>query len=184
MLLTALAFRLRGGCDAGRTTRTDRCGKAVRPARRAGEAACRRWPTPSPVPLVTDHERKIRGRFGEEDRILDVAIALEVFYGGKKGDKLAQRAAGLLQATVAEEIRTYERALGFYSVRSGIVHSNNPSPELDALQRNLDVGRALACRTLANLLDRNAPVCWAEVMKHLRPETRAHVAAPRRHWPG
>ena len=32
------------------------------------------------------------GRFGEEDRILDVAIALEIFYRGKKGHALASRA--------------------------------------------------------------------------------------------
>ena len=35
------------------------------------------------------------GRFGLEDRILDVAIALEVLYGGKTGRKLAPHAAGL-----------------------------------------------------------------------------------------
>ena len=39
------------------------------------------------------------GRFGQEDRILDLAIALEVLYGGKTGHKLSQRAAGLLGAT-------------------------------------------------------------------------------------
>ena len=37
------------------------------------------------------------GRFGLEDRILDVAIALEVLYGGTTGHKLARRAQPFLE---------------------------------------------------------------------------------------
>ena len=44
------------------------------------------------------------GPFGEEDRILDVAIALEIFYGGKQGHELAKRAARLLGADATEQI--------------------------------------------------------------------------------
>ena len=58
------------------------------------------------------------GRFGEEDRILDVAIALEVLYGGTTGRKLSPRAAGLLAASAAKQIRTYDHARRFYDVRS------------------------------------------------------------------
>ena len=54
------------------------------------------------------------GRFGEEDRILDVAIALEIFYGGKTGHELAKRAARLLGAAATEQIRTYKQARRFY----------------------------------------------------------------------
>ena len=75
------------------------------------------------------------GRFDVEDRILDVAIALEVFYGGEKGYNLAQRAAGLLEATAAEQIRTYDQATRFYSVRSRIVHPNEPRPAYDVLEK-------------------------------------------------
>ena len=48
------------------------------------------------------------------------------------------------------------------------------------LGSELQSGRDLACRTLASLLNRNAPVRWADVMKNLRPETRAHIVAARR----
>ena len=46
------------------------------------------------------------GRFGLEDCILDIAIALEVFCGGATGHKLSQRAAALLGETAAEQKRT------------------------------------------------------------------------------
>ena len=62
------------------------------------------------------------GRFGQEDRILDVAIALEVLYGGMTGHKLAQRAAALLGTSATEQKRTYDQARGFYDARSRIVH--------------------------------------------------------------
>ena len=120
------------------------------------------------------------GRFGEEDRILDVAIALEVLFGGTTGRKLSPRAAGLLAASDAEQIRTYDQATPFYGVRSRIVHSKKPAPERGALGVELEAGRDLACRTLACLLNRNAAVPWAHVMKNLRPETKAHIAATRR----
>ena len=120
------------------------------------------------------------GRFGEEDRILDVAIALEVLYGGTTGRKLSPRAAGLLAASAAEQIRTYDQATRFYGVRSRIVHSKKPAPERGALGGELEAGRDLACRTLACLLNRNAAVQWTDVMRNLRPETQSHIAATRR----
>ena len=117
------------------------------------------------------------GQFGQEDRIVDIAIALEVFYGGKTGHDLAQRAAALLGETAAEQKRTYDQAKGFYHVRSGIVHSKDPPllylPE-EALEA-LEAGRNLACRTLAMLFNRNAPLQWADVMKSLLPETQAYI---------
>ena len=115
-------------------------------------------------------------RFGEEDRILDVAIALEVLFGGKTGRKLSPRAAGLLGTNVAEQKRTYDQTRRFYSVRSRIVHWKKPMPAPDVLHIELEAGRNLACRTLASLLNRDAPVQWADVMSQLRPETRAYIA--------
>ena len=115
------------------------------------------------------------GRFDMEDRILDIAIALEVFYEGEKGYKLAQRAAALLDASALEQIRTYDQATRFYSVRSGIVHTNKPRPATDDLHKDLEVGRDLACRSLATLLNRSLVVRWAKVMRNLRPETKAHI---------
>ena len=118
------------------------------------------------------------GRFGQEDRILDVAIALEVLYGGKTGHKLSQRAAALLGATAAEQKRIYDQAKGFYAGRSGIVHwKRSPSP--DVLDKELESGRNLACLTLASLLNRKAPLRWTDVMRSLLSETKAYIEAAR-----
>ena len=115
------------------------------------------------------------GRFGQEDRILDVAIALEVLYGGTTGHKLAQRAAALLGTSATEQKRTYDQAKGFYDVRSRIVHSKKKPPSLDVLGTALEAGRNLACLTLASLFNRDAPQQWADVMGSLLPETRAYI---------
>ena len=120
------------------------------------------------------------GRFGQEDRILDVAIALEVFYGGETGHRLAQRAAALLAVTAAEQKQTYDQARAFYDLRSNIVHWEKPHPSPDVLDKELDAGRNLACLTLAALLNRDTPLQWAGVMRSLLPETQAYIATKRR----
>ena len=116
------------------------------------------------------------GRFGQEDRLLDVAIALEVLYGGTTGHKLSKRAAGLLGATAAEQKRTYDQAKEFYDARSRIVHWKKPPPSPDVLDKELEAGRNLACLTLASLLSRGAPLKWADVMRSLLPDTQAYIA--------
>ena len=118
------------------------------------------------------------GRFGREDCILDVAIALEVLYGGKTGPNLAQRAAALLGETAAEQKRTYDQAKGFYDARNRIVHWEAP-PSLEILDRELEAGRNLACLTLASLLNRQEPLRWADVMRSLLPETQAYIKTMR-----
>ena len=119
------------------------------------------------------------GRFGREDRILDTAIALEVFYGGTTGRKLSRRAAALLAAGPEEQTDIYDQARRFYSLRSDIVHSKVTlvPGEFDA---ELEGGRNLARRTLTALLSRNAPVLWADVLGNLAPETQAHIDAANR----
>ena len=117
------------------------------------------------------------GRFGQEDRILDIAIALEVLYGGKTGHDLAQRAAALLGETAAEQKRTFDQAKGVYDARSRIVHWKKPAHSPDVLDKALEAGRNLACLTLASLLNRTEPLRWAEVMKNLLPETQAYIKA-------
>ena len=114
------------------------------------------------------------GRFGQEDCILDIAVALEVFYGGMTGHKLSQRAAALLGETAAEQKRTYDQAKGFYDLRSRIVHSKKPHSR-EVLDRELEAGRVLACLKLESLLNRDAPLRWAEVMRSLLPETQTYI---------
>ena len=118
------------------------------------------------------------GRFGQEDRILDIAIAMEVFYGGTTGHKLAQRAAALLGTSATEQKRTYDQAKGFYYVRSRIVPSLSP----DVLDKALEAGRNLACLTLASLLNRQEPLQWADVMRSLLSETQAYIETMRSQW--
>ena len=115
------------------------------------------------------------GRFGQEDCILDVAIALEVLYGGTTGHKLSQRAAALLGATAEEQKRAYDQAKSFYDARSRIVHWERPLPSPDVLDKELEAGRNLACLTLASLLSRGAPLKWADVMRSLLPDTQAYI---------
>ena len=119
------------------------------------------------------------GRFGQEDRVLDVAIALEVLYGGTTGHKLAQRAAALLGGSATEQKHRYDQAKGFYDLRSSIVHWKNVAYSRDVLGEELEAGRDLACLTLMSLLDRGEPPKWADVMRGLRPEKQAHIKATR-----
>ena len=115
------------------------------------------------------------GRFGEEDRIFDVAIALEIFYGGKTGHKLAKRAARLLGANATEQIRTYDQARRFYSVRTSLVHTEEPAPARDSLYGELEAGRDLACRSLGSLLKCDMPVDWTQVRPYLEREAEDYV---------
>ena len=119
------------------------------------------------------------GRFGDEDRILDVAIALEIFYGGKKGHQLAKRAARLLGADATEQIRTYDQARRFYSVRSRLVHTEGPAPARDSLYGELEAGWDLACRSLGSLLKCDMRVNWAQVRPNLEPEAEDYVERTR-----
>ena len=119
------------------------------------------------------------GRFGQEDRILDVAIALEVLYGDTTGDKRAQRAAALLGETAAEQKRTYDQAKGFYDVRNSIAHSKMSPPSRDVLDKELETGRNLACLTLVKLLNRDTQLQWVDVMRSLQPEAQDYIKAAR-----
>ena len=126
--------------------------------------------------LAASHSRP-GGLFGEEDRILDVAIALEIFYGGKQGHDLAKRAARLLGADATEQIRTYDQARRFYRVRSRIVHSEQPTPAPDSLYGELEAGQDLAYRSLSSLLKYRMPVDWAQVRPYLEREAEDYVEA-------
>jgi len=113
------------------------------------------------------------GQFGQEDRILDTAIALEILYGGKTGNKLAQRAAGLLGATTEQQQRIHDQAKGFYDTRSGIMHMKKAAPSLEVLDAQLEAGRDLACMSLMRVLEGDEPPAWADVIQELLPGTRA-----------
>lgn len=115
------------------------------------------------------------GRFDLEDRVLDVAIALEILYGGTTGQKMAKRAARLLGVNANEQMATYDAAEQFYRVRSRIVHSEKGLPSRDSLHRELEGGQELGRRSLAKLILGPLPVDWARVKPHLDPEAEAHI---------
>ena len=102
------------------------------------------------------------GTFGLEDRILDVAISLEVMYAplptGKITHKLKNRAERLLCS-----VSDGNAAAHLYKTRSDIIHGKLNATECE-LSQVLSDGRDLACRTLAALLDLGKPVAnWGRI---------------------
>ena len=69
--------------------------------------------------------RRNRGRFWHEDRLLDIAVALEVLFGLQGGElthKLSVRAAHLLGASGEERLAVYKSVQRLYEERSRIIH--------------------------------------------------------------
>ena len=103
------------------------------------------------------------GRFSDEVRTVDVAIALEAMYElpkWRKSQRLANRAAGFLGTCAEDRKRVREGALRFYEARSEIVHSG---PERAAPFRKgaaFVTGFDLARRTLFKLLHEGVPEDW------------------------
>ena len=113
--------------------------------------------------------RRDRGRFWLEDRILDVAVALEVLYGldgGELTQKLSTRAAYLLGADeAAARIDVYDAVKELYATRSKIVHGGNRINQERRLEsrkaavRGFQIGRD----TLLKLLNRGGVPDWKRV---------------------
>ena len=107
------------------------------------------------------------GMFGLEDRILDVAIALEIMYGpfdaGEITHKLRTRAAWLLGISPDDRRNIVEQIKTFYAARSAIVHSS-ANTDREKLERALPLGRDLARRTLTLLLTRGPVPNWDELV--------------------
>ena len=103
------------------------------------------------------------GRFADEVRTVDVAIALEGMYELPKRNKLgklANRAAGFLGTGAEDRRRVRECVLRFYEARSEIVHSG-PEPASPFRSGAAFVtGFDLARRSLFKLLREGAPEDW------------------------
>ena len=66
------------------------------------------------------------GRFAAEDKILDVAIALERMYelgGGEISHKMRTQSSWFLGRDAEDRVRVMESVAEFYRVRSEIVHN-------------------------------------------------------------
>ena len=91
------------------------------------------------------------GRFAVEDRILDVAIALERMYeldGSEISHKLRTRVAWFLGTDGESRVREMQAVKAFYDMRSAIVHSRKKKPTAEKQRAAFDKGFDVARRSL------------------------------------
>ena len=113
--------------------------------------------------------RRGRGRFWLEDRVLDVAVALEVLYGLEGGElthKLSTRAAYLLgNASTQKRVDVFGAVNDLYAARSRIVHGRRRMDRVKrehaqkVAERGFEIGRD----TLVELLNRGVMPDWTRV---------------------
>ena len=116
-----------------------------------------------------------QGRFRNEDRILDVAVALERMYELDQGEisfKLKTRAACFLETETKNRLRVFKDVQELYDARSGIVHprgrkrkKEKPREQLEqerraAFNKGFDVAR----RSVVKLLKEEPPLDWNEML--------------------
>ena len=105
------------------------------------------------------------GRFAVDDRILDVAMALERMYEidrGRIGFKLKTRAACFLEPETERRTRVTDAMENFYRARSEIVH--NSETELRSAGEREEIFRTgfeIARRTVCKLLRNGRPADWS-----------------------
>lgn len=108
------------------------------------------------------------GRFQADDKILDVAIALEQMYeldGGEISFKLKIRAACFLETDTHRRSKVYGDVTELYEARSGIVHKrkrkHSPAKtKADAFNKGFDVAR----RSVVKLLNEGPPSDWNKMV--------------------
>ena len=116
-----------------------------------------------------------RGKLGAEDKILDVAIALELMYGfdgPELGYKLGTRASFFLENSAQERVETFGKVKQFYKARSAVVHydrkkerwEKTPDEYYRYLSEEFNEGFDLARRTLFKLLHEGGPQDWNELV--------------------
>ena len=108
------------------------------------------------------------GRLGIQDRILDVAITLEVMYQlGRSGRyTLTTRAGHFLADQTDERLRMANRAGALYTTRNAIVHGNvkQTRDEHAKMAETGEDGTQLARETLWRLLDQGAFPDWERLI--------------------
>ena len=113
------------------------------------------------------------GPFAYQDRILDVAIALEQMYEVDPGEisfKLRARAAYFLADNSTQRKRIFRQVRDVYNLRSALVHSRRPSKKSKKLltpqhmTETFETGFALARDSLMKLLDQGPPEGWDELV--------------------
>ena len=103
------------------------------------------------------------GRFGQEDRILDVAIALEIMYELDTPEityKLKTRAGYFLGKNPEERMGIVAKVDHFYDARSAIAHGLRRKGPNISFEDALADGFGLARETLLKLLCEGIPPDW------------------------
>ena len=165
-----------GGVQSGRPVhRYDPFEKPPRPRLEAvaaaktayGERKCQRYGKLAPVVARLAEALARDGRFAAEDKILDVAIAMERMYkpdGGEISHKMRTRSSWFLGRDAQERLRVMESVKEFYSVRSKIVHSGTRKLPAERYRESFDTGFDLAARTLFKLLKEGPPCDWEKLV--------------------
>ena len=119
------------------------------------------------------------GQYASQDKILDLAIALERMYEPDSPEvtfKLKARAACFLESDTAERKRVFKEIGNFYMARSAIVHGPKGKKKRTAQSEEeaFDSGFKLARRSLLKLLGEGpAPGEWDDVILERREDPGA-----------
>ena len=103
------------------------------------------------------------GQYALDDKILDLAIALEQMYELDQGEisfKLKTRAACFLESDTKARLRVFKDVKLLYEARSGIVHGRTGKPKREAFERGFDVAR----NSVIKLLREGRPADWNKVI--------------------
>ena len=107
------------------------------------------------------------GRFQVDDKILDVAIALEQLYqpeGEAISFKLRARAACFLESRADRRLRTFGDVKELYDARSAIVHRRKKGISAESKTAAFEKGFDVARRTIVKFLQIGPPSDWDEVV--------------------
>ena len=108
-------------------------------------------------------------RYAAEDKIVDVAVALERMYEPENSElnfKLKIRAACFLEADTERRKQVFQEIDQFYKARSAIVHwrKRKRKRSVEKQDKAFEMGFELARRTLIKLLRDGRPEDWNDVV--------------------
>ena len=120
----------------------------------------KRFEEMAPIIARLDEALARDGQFASEDKILDVAIALERMYqldGGEISHKMRTRVAWYLGDDAGSRLQEMETIKKFYNSRSGIVHNKRKQNSPERNHKIFNEGFSIARRTLFKLLREERP---------------------------
>ena len=107
------------------------------------------------------------GNYSGDDKILDVAIALEQMYELDQGEisfKLKIRAACFLESETQSRLRVFKKVGQLYDARSGIVHRRRKEPSRGSKEEAFENGFDVARASVIKLLREGPPRDWNEMV--------------------